>query len=114
MTKIHDLFPKIKDFLWIEKLLQAMRFSESLIKDILKMNPVGFKGKIYSPEYKRYFETEHSVAEVKPHPTASDKLHLTIDGVSETNWFRQKYKEFQESIGIKIKQKLENGNKIKL
>jgi len=107
LTKIHDLFPKLKELLWIEKLLQAMRFSESLIKDILKMNPVGFKGEIYSPEYKRYFKTENSVAEIKPHPTTPDKLNLTIDGVSDTNWFRQKYKEFQQSIGIKVKQKPE-------
>jgi Chromosome segregation ATPases len=100
LKKIHDLFPKLKELLWIEKLLQAMRFSESLIKDILKMKPVGFKGKIYSNEYRRYFETERSVAEIKQHPTEKNKLQLTIDGVSDTNWFRQKYKAFQESIGI--------------
>jgi len=100
LKKIHDLFPKLKELLWIEKLLQALRFSESLIKDILKMKPVGFKGEIYSPEYKRYFETEHSVAEIKSHSTAPDKLHLTIDGVSETNWFRMKQRDFLSSIGV--------------
>jgi hypothetical protein len=100
LKKIYDLYPKLKELLWIEKLLQAMRFSESLIKDILKMKPVGFKGKIYSNEYRRYFETERSVAEIKQHPTENNKLQLTIDGVSDTNWFRQKHKAFQESIGI--------------
>ena len=46
-----------------------MWFSEDLIKDILKMKPVGFKGKIYSPEFQRSFEVEYSVAEVKPYAT---------------------------------------------
>lgn len=111
LAKIHDLFPAIKELLWIERLLRVMKFSENLIKDILQMKPVGFKGEIYSPEYQRYFETEHSVAEIKPHPTKQNKLHLTIDGVSETNWFRQKYKEFQQSIGINIKPKQGKGIK---
>ena len=65
------------------------------------MKPVGFKGKLYSPEYKRKFETEHSVAEIKPEKNDPNKLRLTIDGVSDVSWFRQKYREFQERIGIK-------------
>lgn len=57
-----------------------MRFSETLIREILKMKPVGFKREIYSPEYQRYFKTEHSIAEIKPHSKELDKYHLTIDG----------------------------------
>jgi Small-conductance mechanosensitive channel len=109
LKKIHDLFPNIKELLWIEGLLKVLKFSESLIKDILKMKPVGFKGKIYSPEYKQHFETKHSVAEIKPHPKETNKLRLTIDGVSDTNWFRQKYKEFQKQIGINFKSKQDKG-----
>ncbi len=109
LKKIHDLFPKLKELLWIERVLQVMRFSEELIKEIMKMKSVGFKGEIYSAEYQRYFKTEHSVAEIKEHPKEKDKLQLTIDGISYTNWFREKYKEFQEAIGIKVKQKPEMG-----
>ena len=105
LKKIHELFPQLKELLWIEKLLKVMRFSEDLIKEILKMKPVGFKGKIYSPEFQRSFETEYSVAEVKRHPTEKGKLQLTIDGVSETNWFRLKYQEFQKRIGINVQPK---------
>ncbi|NDV80206.1 hypothetical protein D0T57_14740 [Dysgonomonas sp. 511] len=109
LKKIHDLFPKLKELLWIERLLQVMRFSEELIKEIMEMKPIGFKGSIYSTEYQRNFKTEHSVAEIKEHPKEKDKLQLTIDGMSDTSWFRQKYKEFQESIGIKFIQKPEMG-----
>ncbi|MDL2241297.1 plasmid recombination protein [Bacteroidales bacterium OttesenSCG-928-L03] len=109
LKKIHDLFPILKELLWIERLLQVMRFSEDLIKEIMKMNPIGFKGSIYSTEYQRSFKTEYSVAEIKEHPKEKDKLQLTIDGISDTNWFRMKHKEFQESMGIKFKQKPEMG-----
>lgn len=108
LKKIHELFPKLKELLWIERLLQVMRFSESLIKDILDMNPVAFKGEIYSPEYKRNFKTERSVAEIKPHTKEPNKYKLTIDGVDDTNWFRQKQKEFLEALGINVKSKEES------
>lgn len=104
LSKIHNLFPKIKEFLRIENLCKFLGFPDSMIKSILELKPLGFKGKLYSAEYKRHFETEHSVAEIKPHPTEKDKLQLMIDGVSDTNWFRQKYKEVQQAMGINIKQ----------
>lgn len=107
LKRIYDLFPKIKELLRIENLCKHLGFSDELTKMILSMKPVGFKGKLYSSEYKRDFETDYSEAEIKPHPNEKDRLHLIIDGVSDTNWFRQKYKEFQESIGIKIKPKEE-------
>lgn len=107
LKKIHDLFPKLKELLRIENLCKHLGFGEELTKKILDMKPVGFKGNLYSSEYKRKFETEHSVAEIKPHSTEKDRLQLTIDGLSDTNWFRQKYKEFQQSIGIKPKQNSE-------
>jgi hypothetical protein len=53
-------------------------------------------------EYKRYFETEHSVAEIKPSANEHSKLLLMIDELGNVNWFRQKYREFQERIGINL------------
>lgn len=102
LEKIHNFFPKLKELLRIENLCKHLGFSDELTKMILEMKPIGFKGKLYSSEYQRKFETEHSVAEVKQHPAEGNKLQFTIDGVSDTSWFRQKYREFQESIGIKI------------
>ncbi|MDR2913480.1 MAG: hypothetical protein LBV74_01360 [Tannerella sp.] len=109
LDRIYSLFPKIKELLRMENLCRHLGFGESQIKAILEMKPVGFKGKLYSSEYSRHFETEYSVTEIKPSSNEPDRLKLTIDGVSDTNWFRQKYREFQESIGIKVKQKPEMG-----
>lgn len=103
LEKIHNLFPKLKELLRIENLCKHLGFSEELTKMILEMKPIGFRGKLYSSEYKRKFETEHSVAEVKDHPIEKGKLQFTLDGVSDTNWFRQKQKEFLEGIGINVK-----------
>lgn len=63
-------------------------------------NKVGFKGSLYSAEYKQKFSTEHSVAQMEPEPKQPEKLRLTIDGVDIIEWFRLKYREFQRSVGI--------------
>lgn len=114
LEKIYSLFPKIKELLRIENLCRYMGFGESLTKNILEMKSVGFKGELYSGEYKRYFKTEHSVAEIKPSANKPDELRLTIDGVSDISWFRQKYREFQQSIGINVKQEPRNDRGVKL
>jgi predicted nuclease with TOPRIM domain len=95
LDKIYSLLPKIKELLRIENLCRHLEFGESMTKDILEMKPIGFKGKLYSSEYKRHFETEHSVAEIKPEPNEPNKLRLIIDGLGDVSWFRQKYREFQ-------------------
>lgn len=56
--------------------------------------------KVFSSDHNRKFETEHSVAEIKNHPTEKDKLEFTIDGISEVSWFRQKQREFLEGVRI--------------
>ena len=102
LKRIYDLFPKVKEFLRIENLCKYIGFTDELTRKILGMKPVEFGGKLHSAEFNRKFETERSVAELKPHPTERNKLQLTIDGVSDTNWFRQKYQEFQKMIGIDV------------
>lgn len=59
LRKIYNLFPGIRDLFNIEKLCKAVGFSEELTQKILTMNPVGFKGKLFSAEHHREFETNH-------------------------------------------------------
>lgn len=57
LEKVYKLFPKLKEFLRMENLCKHLGFSDELTLSILKMKPVGFRGKLYSSEYKRKFET---------------------------------------------------------
>ena len=114
LDKIYALFPKIKELFRIENLCRHLGFGEDMTKKILEMKPVGFRGKLYSSEYKQRFETEHSVAEIKSIPNEPNKLQLTIDGMSDTSWFRQKQREFLEGIGMKINQKTPKEKRIML
>ncbi len=100
LRKIYHLFPNLRELLSIERMCRAVGFSEDLTKRILTGNKVGFKGSLYSAEYKRKFSTEHSSAQIEPEPGKPNKLRLAIDGVDIIEWFRMKYREFQRSIGI--------------
>jgi hypothetical protein len=113
LDKIHALFPNIKELLRIENLCRHLGFGDDLTNEILKMKPVGFRGKLYSAEFRQHFETERSVAEIKPEPNEPNKLRLTIDGVSDGAWFRQKQKEFLQKIGIRVNQEPRQSKAVK-
>lgn len=109
LSKIYDLFPSIKELLRIENLCKVLGFSDELTKMILKGEPVGFKGKLHSPEHDREFETSYSEARVTKQPNNPSKLQLMIDGLSHTSWFQQKHQEFLKSIGINFKPRQKEG-----
>ena len=101
LGKIYDLFPDIKEKLFIGELCRIIGFGKNMIKKLLAMKPVTFSGSLYSPEFKRHFDTQCSTAKVEPHPEDRGKLRLMIDGVRDSTWFRNKRTEFLQRIGVK-------------
>lgn len=73
------------------------------------MRLVRFSGELYSSEHSQLFTA--NVAEIR-FDRGTEKSRgfcLLINGTSFTQWFRQKYDDFREMLGIKPKQKLEIG-----
>ena len=102
LRKIYDLFPGIREFLRMEKLCRLIGFGEAAIKKLLAFKPVQFRGKLYSPEFERHFNTENSIAQVEKNVEREGKLCLKIDGLDDTDWFRKKRNEGLQSLGIKL------------
>ncbi|WP_251622782.1 MobV family relaxase [Odoribacter lunatus] len=112
LKKIYDLFPVIREFLRVEKLCRLIGFGEAATKKLLAFKPLKFDGKIYSPEFKRHFQTEQSIAQVEKHPQREGELRLTIDGLNDSDWFRKKRNEGLQALGIKLfKTPLKDPNK---
>ena len=63
--EIYNLFLGIRDLFNIEKLCKGIGFSDELTQNRLTMNPVGFKGKLYSTEHLRKFETDYSIVKIE-------------------------------------------------
>ena len=83
-------------------------FTEELTRRIVSLQPVGVKGRLYSKEHKEKFRTEHSTATVERNPQEKGKFQLCIDGMPILEWFRMKFKELKEKLGVSHTQKEEN------
>lgn len=104
LDKVFFLFPILKEWLKIEELCRFMGFGKDMIKELTHRKTVTFSGSLYSPEFKRDFKTERSTAKVEHHPEERGKLRLMIDGVSDSDWFRNKRTEFLQMVEIKPRQ----------
>ena len=113
LDRILNLFPVVKELLFIEKLCRIIGFGKEMIRTLLDMKPIFFSGNLYSPEHKICFETKHSKAQIEDDPKEKGKLRLVIDNMDAYDWVRQKRRELSQALGIKPKQTptAEQGNR---
>ena len=57
---IDTYFPIVKELMPIAEQCREVGFTEELTRRIVSLQPVEFKGRLYSKEYKEKFRTEHS------------------------------------------------------
>lgn len=65
---IDTYFPIVKELIPIAEQCREVGFTEELTIRIVSLQPVEFKGRLYSKEYKEKFRTEHSTATVERPP----------------------------------------------
>lgn len=111
---IDTYFPIVKELIPIAEQCREVGFTEELTRRIVSLQPVEFKGKLYSKEYKEKFRTEHSTATVERDPQEKGKFRLCIDGVPILDWFRKKFQEIKEKLGLNtpVENKQRKGLKI--
>lgn len=111
---IDTYFPIVKELIPIAEQCREVGFTEELTRRIVSLQPVEFKGRLYSKEYKEKFRTEHSTATVERNPQEKGKFRLCIDGIPILDWFRKKYQEIKEKLGLNtpVENKQRKGLKI--
>jgi len=87
--RIYNLFPRIRDLFNIEKLCKTVGCSDELTQKILTINPVSFKGKLFSTEHMRKFETDYSVVKIEKDSAEPSWLRLFIDNFEINEWFKK-------------------------
>lgn len=97
---IDTYFPIVKELIPIAEQCREVGFTEELTRRIVSLQPVEFKGRLYSKEYKEKFRTEHSTATVERNPQEKGKFRLCIDGIPILDWFRKKFQEIKEKLGL--------------
>ena len=111
---IDTYFPIVKELIPIAEQCREVGFTEELTIRIVSLQPVEFKGRLYSKEYKEKFRTEHSMATVERPPQEKGKFRLCIDGIPILDWFRKKFQEIKEKLGLNtpVENKQRKGLKI--
>ena len=111
---IDTYFPIVKELMPIAEQCREVGFTEELTRRIVSLHPVEFKGRLYSKEYKEKFRTEHSTATVERNPQEKGKFRLCIDGIPILDWFRKKFQEIKEKLGLNtpVENKQQKGLKI--
>ena len=111
---IDTYFPIVKELMPIAEPCREVGFTEELTRRIVSLHPVEFKGRLYSKEYKEKFRTEHSTATVERNPQEKGKFRLCIDGIPILDWFRKKFQEIKEKLGLNtpVENKQRKGLKI--
>ena len=111
---IDTYFPIVKELMPIAEQCREVGFTEELTIRIVSLQPVEFKGRLYSKEYKEKFRTEHSTATVERNPQEKGKFRLCIDGIPILDWFRKKFQEIKEKLGLNtpVENKQRKGLKI--
>ena len=111
---IDTYFPIVKELMPIAEQCREVGFTEELTRRIVSLHPVEFKGRLYSKEYKEKFRTEHSTATVERNPQEKGKFRLCIDGIPILDWYRKKFQEIKEKLGLNtpVENKQRKGLKI--
>ena len=111
---IDTYFPIVKELMPIAEQCREVGFTEELTRRIVSLQPVEFKGRLYSKEYKEKFRTEHSTATVERNPQEKGKFRLCIDGIPILDWFRKKFQEIKEKLRLNtpVENKQRKGSKI--
>jgi predicted RNase H-like nuclease (RuvC/YqgF family) len=109
LNLIHDLFPMVKEQLRIADLCQTIGFTIDAVKQLLKGITITIhSGKLYSSKHDQRLEGKDVQVKIEREPDNPNKLRLAINGMNVVDWFGQKYKEFQQTLGINVNSKKGN------
>ena len=112
--KIHDWFPDTPTLIKWGEYCQKIGFTKNQVKDIIGMKPIQFSGELYSNEHSRRFKANDVEIRLERNVESHGAFRLLIDRIGLVQWFRQKYREFQQAIGINIQQKQNNNTGVKM
>lgn len=102
-NKLHEIstyFPQVKIMTPIVNQCREIGLTEDTAVKLVNFYPVQFSGKLYSKEHNRFFETENSTISVEQLPQHNGKFCLCINGISILDWFKEKFQELKQLLGI--------------
>lgn len=115
LSLIHELFPMMKEQLRIAEFCKKIGLAVESIKSLFVGKALMAKSfSFFSPEHKQKFIATDIKIKIDNEPDRPNCLRLNLNGINILEWFRQKYREFQQGTGIRVKQEPRKNRKIKM
>lgn len=111
LMRIDYLFPHVKGLLKWEDYCKTVGLNKARTKALFTMQPHRYTGELYSIRYNQTFKADNVVLQFKPDKDGPAGFRFTINGKDDSQWFRQKNREFQEKLGINVCEKAEQRNR---
>lgn len=112
LNKIDEWLPDTKSLVKWGEHCRNIGFTDNQAKDLIAMKPIRFTGELYSNEHYQRFKAHDAEVRLEKGAEGQAPFRLLINKINIIQWFREKYKEFQRSIGINIKEGQAKGIKI--
>lgn len=105
LNKIFNYFPHIKELLRWENFLRSIGLPDDMIRRLFNKETVVGSGELYSKEHSKRFKVENTTLKLEQDKEKPSNIRFTINGADIFDWFKQKQKEFLNSIGINPKER---------
>jgi len=115
LNRIHELFPAIKEKLRIADFCQKIGLAFESIKSLIAGNILtANKFSFFSSGHNQKFTAADVKLKIEKEPDNPNKLRLNLNGMDILDWFREKYKEVQRNIEVKVKQEPQRNKRFSL
>ncbi|MDR0537754.1 MAG: plasmid recombination protein [Tannerellaceae bacterium] len=105
LSLIHELFPMMKEQLRIAGLCKKIGLAIESIKSLFEGKTLTARSfSFFSPEHNQKFTAENINLKIEKEQDNPNRLRLNLNGTNILDWFRQKYRELQQGIGIRVRQ----------
>jgi hypothetical protein len=104
LNKIHYCLPDTPKLIKWGEYCRKIGFMDNQAKDLINIKSVRFSGELYSTEHGQKYTVHYAEVRFDLEREKSNGFCLRINGIDLTQWFRQKYDEFREALGLKPKQ----------
>jgi hypothetical protein len=109
LNTLVEVFPQIGESLRMTQLCRGIGLAVDTIKKLFTGEAVPYSGKLHSQEHDRDFNVQDAKLQLYKEKNNPDKLHLSLNGQNIMDWFKQKYREVQKVMGIRIRERPETG-----
>ena len=85
--------------------MKTIGLPDDMVLRLFNKETIVDSGELYSKEHGKRFKVENASLKLEQDKAKSENIRFTINGTDIFDWFKQKQREFLNSLGINPKEK---------